>query len=153
MADTDKIYRTREDLLQALIERLNMVMRMTRPRNEGQPPPLSPPHMHIFFSIAMDKEGKSVKELAEISGVTPGAISQFVNNLVKNGMVQREIDPRDRRVVRLKATEQALRHHNRMKREFYASTKRVFDVLSDEDIRQLLNILGKIEVTPDVQEP
>lgn len=153
MAETTHTYKKREDLLQALIERLNTVMRMMRPHHEGHVPPLSPPHMHLFFAIAMSKEGKSVKELAELSGVTPGAISQFVNHLVEHEMVQRETDPNDRRIVRLKTTDKARRQHDRMKREFFAQAKQVFSVLNDDEIIQLLTILKKIEVSLEPREP
>jgi DNA-binding MarR family transcriptional regulator len=136
---------TREDLLQTLVQLMSSIMKHVR--HEGMPaePGLSPPQMHVLFSIAHHQEGISVKGLAEYTGVTPGAITQFVDTLVEKGLVARAGDPNDRRVVRLTLTDLAASQFEKFKTEHLASICRVFDVLTDEDIQQLISILRKIE--------
>jgi DNA-binding MarR family transcriptional regulator len=101
--------------------------------------------MHVLFSIAHRKEGVSVKELAEDAGVTPGAITQFVDTLVEKRLVAREGDPNDRRVVRLKLTDRARNQFEQFRTEQLASMCSVFDVLSDEELRQLISLMTKID--------
>jgi DNA-binding MarR family transcriptional regulator len=108
--------------------------------------------MHLLFSIADSKEGISVKDLAEGASVTPGAITQFVDILVEKGLVAREGDPNDRRVVRLKLTDQAKNQFAKFKTEHLASMCRIFDVLSEEEIKQLLSIFTKIDTSHNKEQ-
>src|SRR4030042_141323 len=138
--------KNREDLLQTLIQRLMSVMRHVRHPGPPPEPTLSPPHMHLLFIIGGSKEeGISVKELAERSSVTPGAITQFIDALVERGLVAREGDPNDRRVVRLKLTELAKSQFEKFRKEHLASMFKIFEVLSDEEIKQLIELFTKID--------
>jgi DNA-binding MarR family transcriptional regulator len=138
---------TREDLLQTVVQLMMSIMRHVRHVGPPVEPVLSPPQMHILFSIAHHKQGLSVKELAESASVTPGAITQFVDTLVEKGLVVRETDPNDRRVVRLKLTGRAKNQFEKFKTEHLASMCRVFDVLSDEEIEQLISLMTKIDTS------
>jgi len=143
----------REDLLQTVTHRMMSVMRHVR--HPGPPPeqPLSPPQLHILFTIAERKEeGISVKELAESSSVTPGAITQFVDALVERGLVAREGDPSDRRVVRLKLTELAKNQFEKFRREHLASMYKIFDVLNDDEIKQLIKLFTKLDTYHEMKE-
>ena len=145
--------RERDDLLQELIERMMAIMRKVRHDAVPSEPLLSMPQLHILFTIAMKKGGVSVSDLAEASGVTPGAVTQFVNALVERDLVARESDPSDRRVVRLCLTPNARRQLQRLRRDHLAAAARVFDVLSLEDIRALNDILARINVPMEKEEP
>jgi DNA-binding MarR family transcriptional regulator len=138
---------TREDLLQTVVQRMMSIMRHVRHVEPPVEPILSPPQMHIVFTIAHHQGGISVSELAEGAGVTPGAITQFVNTLVEKGLVAREGDLNDRRIVRLKLTDQAKNHFEKFKTEHLASMCRVFEVLNDDEIKQLIDILTKIDTS------
>jgi DNA-binding MarR family transcriptional regulator len=144
MADATR--REREDLLQELIERMMSLMRKVRHDTVPSEPLLSPPQLHLLFAIAMKKESVSVSELAELSGVTPGAITQFVNTLVERELVARESDPNDRRIVRLCLTPSARGQMARMRRDYLTAAARTFDELSLEDIRTLNDILSRLNV-------
>jgi DNA-binding MarR family transcriptional regulator len=137
--------KNREELLQTLVQRLMSIMRHVRHSGPPPVPLLSPPQAHLLFIIGHRKEGISVKELAEISSVTPGAITQFTNALVKRGLVEREGDLNDRRVVRLKLTEQARKQMEKVRKEHIAAMSKVFEALTDEEIQQLTALLIKID--------
>lgn len=144
---------SREDLLQTLVQRMMSVMRHVR--HPAPPPgklPLSPPQANILFSIAHNKNGIAVKELADFTGVTSGAITQFVDTLVQKGLVMREGYPADRRVVRLKITRLAKDEFERFRREHLASFSKVFEVLDNEEIEQLLGFMEKIESSLNVKD-
>ena len=135
---------TREDLLQKAIEGIRGVMRQVGHGFMGSEPALSPPQVRLLFVIASRQEGLSVKDLAEKTGVTPGAVTQFVDALVEKGLVSREGDPADRRVVRLKLSESARGHYAKLRSDYLASVTRVFTVLSDDELRQLIGIFEKV---------
>jgi len=144
---------TREDLLHTVVQRIMSIMRHMR--HPGPPLgelPLSPPQANLLFTIAHKNDGVSVKELAEITGVTPGAITQFVDNLVGKGLVTREGDPTDRRIVRLKITRTAEDRFERFREEHLTSFAKIFDVLTDDEIKQLITLMDKVESSHIVKE-
>jgi DNA-binding MarR family transcriptional regulator len=143
--------KTREDLMQTLIQRMMSIMRHVHHSSIPSEPPLSPPQVHLLFSIASKQEGISVKELAERTSVTPGAITQFVDGLVEMGLVMREGDPNDRRIVRLKLTELAKSQFDHFRKDYLTSASRVFDVLSNDEIKQLIALFDKINTSHDVK--
>jgi len=141
--------REREDLLQELIDRLISLMRKVRHDITPSEPVLSQPQLHLLFTIALKKNGVSVSELAELTGVTPGAVTQFVNALVERDLVARESDPNDRRIVRLRVTPTARRQMEKMRREYITAAARTFDELSLDDLRILNEILSRLNVPLD----
>lgn len=143
--------KTREDLMQTLIQRMMSIMRHLHHDSIPSEPPLSPPQVHLLFSIASKQEGISVKELAERTSVTPGAITQFVDGLVEMGLVMREGDLNDRRIVRLKLTELAKSQFEHFRKDYLTSASRVFDVLSNDEIKQLITLFDKINTSHDVK--
>jgi DNA-binding MarR family transcriptional regulator len=143
--------KTREDLMQTLIQRMMSIMRHVHHSSIPSEPPLSPPQVHLLFSIASKQEGISVKELAERTSVTPGAITQFVDGLVEMGLVMREGDPNDRRIVRLKLTELAKSQFEHFRKDYLTSASRVFNVLSNDEIKQLISLFDKIITSHDVK--
>jgi DNA-binding MarR family transcriptional regulator len=143
---------SREDLLQTLVQRMMSVMRHVR---HGGPPEemmLHPAQLHLLFTIGHNKDGISVKDLAEEASVTPGAITQFIDALVERGLVMREGDPVDRRVVRLKLTELAKSQFEKFRADHLASFCRVFEVLTDDEIKQLIAIMAKIDTSHSMKD-
>ena len=138
--------------MQKLIQRMMSIMRHVHHGSiPGKPPSLSPPQAHLLFSIAGRNEGVSVKELAERTSVTPGAITQFVDGLVEMGLVIREGDQNDRRIVRLKLTDLAKNQFEKFRKDYLTSASRVFDVLSNDEIKQLITLFDKINTSHDVK--
>jgi DNA-binding MarR family transcriptional regulator len=145
--------KAREDLLQTLTRRMTSVMRHVRHPGPPPGPLLSPPQLHLLFEIAGRKEeGISVKELAERSSVTPGAITQFVDTLVERGLVAREGDPSDRRIVRLKLTELAKNQFEKFRRVQLASMYKIFDVLDDDEIKQLIKLFTRLDTCHEMKD-
>ena len=145
---------TREELIRALVEKLGLVM---RGMHAGQgfrfgEFAVGLPQVRILFRIASKPEGVSVKELAEVLSVTPGAVTQFIDALVEKGLVRREEDRNDRRLLRIKLTEFAHNNFKEFKTDYFASVSRVFDSLSDEEIQQLIGLLMKASVSPNLKE-
>jgi DNA-binding MarR family transcriptional regulator len=136
---------TREYLLQRTVEQLFSVMRKINRDVSPHKHFLSPPQARLVFIISRFKEeGISVKELAERSAVTPGAITQFVDVLIAKDLVKREADLNDRRIVRLKVTPAAESRLQKLKEEFFTSAARTFGVLQDDELKHLIDLLARV---------
>jgi DNA-binding MarR family transcriptional regulator len=138
---------SRKELLQNLAEKMASVMRRV---HAGQGFKFSafvlrPPQVRILFFIARQNEEVAVRDLAEMLDVTPGAVTQFVDGLVKMDLVRREADARDRRIIRIKLTGLARSKLEEFRNGYLASASRVFDILSDVEIRELVRLLDKVE--------
>ena len=99
----------------------------------------------MLFFIARQNEEVAAKDLAEMLGVTPGAITQCVDGLVDMGLVRREEDVKDRRIMRIKLTELARSKLAEFRKSYLASASQVFDILSDAEIKELVRLLGKVD--------
>jgi DNA-binding MarR family transcriptional regulator len=136
---------TREDLLQKLIEQMFSIMKQVHRDISPPDPLLSPPQARLLFAIAKrNEEGISVKELANKTNVTPGAITQIIDTLVNRDLVRRDEDPNDRRIVRLTLNINAKNQIKKFHKEFFAAISQSFDVLSIEELGQLVYLLSKI---------
>lgn len=145
--------RAREELLQSLSEKLGVVM---RGMHTGQRFPfgefaLGRPQVRILFFVARKKEGASVKYLAEMLDVTPGAVTQFVDALVEKDLVRREEDPDDRRILRIKLTGIAESKFEQFRKDYSTAVSHVFETLSDKEIKQLISLLAKIKIPSGVK--
>jgi DNA-binding MarR family transcriptional regulator len=135
----------REDLLQRTVESLSSIVRQLHRGALLQEFGLSPSQARLAFVIARSGEvGISVTELARMTHVTPGAITQFADALMVKGLLSREEDPDDRRVVRLKLTPAARSHMRAFRHRFLASMAGPFEVLSTDELRQLNDLLAKV---------
>ncbi|MHB8104129.1 MAG: MarR family winged helix-turn-helix transcriptional regulator [Dehalococcoidales bacterium] len=144
--------KNREELLQTLVGHMMSVMKHVRHSSPPTEPMLSPPQVHLLFTIGRSQEGISVKEIAERTSVTPGAITQFIDPLVAQGLVAREGDPNDRRIVRLKLTPQARSHFDKFRQEHMASMYKIFEVLSNDEIKQLVALLAKMDTRHEMKD-
>ena len=68
---------------------------------------LTIPQMRLLWTLR-DEDGQPVGALAEHLGVNPSTITGHVDRLVRQGLVRREEDPDDRRIVRNFLTEDGL---------------------------------------------
>jgi DNA-binding MarR family transcriptional regulator len=139
----------REELLQRFMENMFSLMKQIHRDIAPQEPLLSPPQARLAFIIAKFKdEGISVKDLARIADITPGAITQFADVLVTKNLVTREEDPGDRRIVRLKITPSAKSQMETIRKAFLYAAARTLAVLNIDDLKQINAILGKINLEP-----
>lgn len=143
----DKI---REKLLQSLMEKLGQIMKGTHAINNVPfgDPQLSRPQFIILFFIAPKKSGATVKDLAKFMGVTPGAVTQFIDVLVEKKLVNREESSRDRRTINIKLTNLAKKQFYHFKKEYFKNLSNAFTNLTTAEISQFIRLIEKIK-TPD----
>jgi len=88
---------------------------------------------------------RTAGELAEISLVSTGGVTLRLDRLEKAGLITRERDPQDRRVVHARLTDEGLELTNAVVAEHFANEQRMLAGLTETERRQLARLLGKLE--------
>lgn len=88
----------------------------------------------------MQKQSTLSNEL----GYTPGAMTNIANKLIKEGYAERKYNKDDRRMVLLTITEKGLSVLEEAQQTGQELRRELFDVLSQDEIAQLLSIHEKL---------
>lgn len=83
-------------------------------------------------------------QLAEVTQITPGAVTSATDKLVMEGYAERKGDKEDRRVVYLEITGKGKELVESLSQEQNNVTMKFFQGLPDEDIQHLIRIYSKI---------
>jgi len=137
----------REKLLKNLIENFTQIF---RGMHKEQKFPfgglvLTRQQMMIMLFVNEKKENASVKEIVEFLQVTPGAVTQFVDGLVKNGLVERVESNMDRRSINIRLTQMAKEQFCYFKKNCINKMTRSFDGLNIKELEQFVALTEKIK--------
>lgn len=101
--------------------------------------------LQIHALVLIDAHpGLTMKELAEYLRVASPSATSFVGRLVKLGWVERERDDENRKLVRLRVTTEGKRVLREKKSKRVAAIKRILQLLSPQELRDLAAILEKL---------
>lgn len=101
---------------------------------------LSMAQCHALVEIG--RAGKiSLVELAKLINLDNSTMSRTVNNLVNNGMAERELDPSDRRYITIKLTHDGLSHFNEIESNMGEYFMKIYAAIPAEDRAQVLESL------------
>lgn len=104
------------------------------------PIPLSGARLRLLMEV-WKAEHIRMNELAAVMDLKPRTITDFVNALEENGLIQRTVDPTDRRATILSLTDMA-KPHIRMIRSISAEiSEKLMAKLTVEQRRQLREML------------
>ena len=132
----------RQQLFQDLVENfMGMYKGILRQHTSAEVLPYG--QKAALFTVAKH-ETLNVKELACILCVTSGAVTQHVEALVQAGLVVREADPDDRRIVTLKLTEAGKKLISKLKQQRLKMMEELFVDVGDAEIAAFVNIAGRI---------
>lgn len=81
---------------------------LRRLRRQDDASGVTAPHLSAL-SVLVFGGARTLGELAAAEQVRPPSMTRIVQNLEREGLVEREADPDDRRAVRLRATEEGRR--------------------------------------------
>lgn len=98
-------------------------------------------------------QGLKVSELSRFLGIMPPTVTQLVNSLEAKNMVLREADPSDRRVVRIKLTEQGKVITRKAKNHMDASLNKLANYLGEADSNLLADLLQKVHTFVEDNPP
>jgi len=102
--------------------------------------------------IIHDNENCTMRMLAKESLIAPPAATRIVNDLIKKKLVRREIDPTDRRLVRLKITPHASEIFTRIHIEAVEILTHVLEKLSDKEQDALIfGLEGFVRAVFDIE--
>jgi DNA-binding MarR family transcriptional regulator len=138
----------REKLLKNLIENFTQIF---RDMHKEQKFPfgdlvLTRQQMMIMFFINEKKGVVSAKEIAESLRVTAGAITQFIDGLVKNGLVERVESNMDKRSMDIKLTKMAKEKFDHFKKDYMDKINQAFNGLNNKELEQFIELTEKIKM-------
>jgi DNA-binding MarR family transcriptional regulator len=94
--------------------------------------------VRVLFLLRREA-GASAGSLAEALNVTPSTLTRIVDRLVSNGLVRREADEEDRRLVRHRLSDKGARAVEELERGGRARLNRVMDKLSAAQLERLVS--------------
>ncbi|MGN7762180.1 MarR family winged helix-turn-helix transcriptional regulator [Paenibacillus sp. 22594] len=104
--------------------------------------------MTLLISIAKRSHegavGLKVSEISRFMGLTPPTVTQLINSLEAKHMVERMPDATDRRVVRIKLTEQGELITRRAKDHMNQTLNHLVEYLGEDESNQLAELLMKV---------
>lgn len=107
--------------------------------------------LRVLFLLRAD-DGASAGTLAEGLKVTPSTLTRIVDRLVRQGLVRRETDGDDRRLVRHYLTPSGVRTVEELARRGRARMNEVLDRLSPEQLERVVLALEDLSVALEAQE-
>lgn len=107
-----------------------------------------PSEMKLLFYIKRGmknhKEGFTVSELSSALEVTSPTVTQLINSVEAGGLVERSMDPSDRRVVRVKLTAEGAELTHKAIESFFGRFYELYEHLGEEQSEQLAELLEKV---------
>jgi len=98
----------------------------------------------ILRHLRMHQRGPKVSELGSLLRVRTPSVTQMINGLEARGLVEREPDPEDRRVVRVRLTDEGLRVTRGAEGSMRKEMEGLIERLGEERTRLLVELLGEV---------
>jgi DNA-binding MarR family transcriptional regulator len=121
----------KSELIQEIIEGLAKCQRpsINSIKSSMQKVGLSHAQISMLYMISYH-QASSVNQIAEFSGITKSAVSQFIDTLVQKDLVSRRPSPTDRRVVHLDLTTSGTKTLNMLTKYKLAGLRTALDNLN-----------------------
>src|SRR5213080_1638925 len=107
-----------------------------------------PSEIRVLFcikkSVKPDTPEIKVSEISKMLHVTSPTITQLLKGLEAHGLIERHIDPTDRRAVGITLTEKGEKVTQQAAEAFAASLHGLIEYLGEEESNQLAELLTKV---------
>lgn len=145
--EVDHVNRQDKTEADELLETLHAVMHRLRARHhqalrEGEQE-LTPLETRVLGFFARHP-GATQRELAEHSGRDKGQLARLLQGLRERGWLDAEADPDDRRVTRLRLSEQARRRHQAVMRERRRLAESALAGFGERERAELMALLQRL---------
>ena len=107
--------------------------------------------LRVLFLLRTE-DGASAGAMAESLKVTPSTLTRIVDRLVRQGLIQRETDDGDRRLVRHSLSDSGASTVEELERSGRARMNEVIDRLSASQLERLVAALEDLTAALDAQE-
>lgn len=131
------------DLFQRLMRRLRRAQ-----AERLAPLGLTPAQERALRTITRSEEPLRMTELADQLGIVPRSVTTVVDALEQAGLVRREIDPHNRRAIRLHLTDRGLAVRDDMREARRRAAEDLFAPLTAGDREALGELLGQLDQEP-----
>jgi DNA-binding MarR family transcriptional regulator len=131
------------DLFQRLMRRLRRAQ-----AERLAPLGLTPAQERALRTITRSEEPLRMTELADQLGIVPRSVTTVVDALEQAGLVRREIDPHNRRAIRLHLTGRGLAVRDDMREARRRAAEDLFAPLTAGDREALGELLGQLDQEP-----
>ena len=98
---------------------------------------------HVLFFLEKKPEA-TLSEIAEYACASSSSTTQLIERLSKAGLVSREVDKKDRRIMRHVLTKKGLTKIAQIKTEKQSQAKKIFSKLNEKDLKTLVTIIEKL---------
>ena len=140
--DNDGCSEERVALTQRVLDAQSRMFRSGRLGREWLEVDLTMPQLKVLFILYADG-GASMGQLAGTLGVVLSTVTGIIDRLVEHGMVQRQENPQDRRLVICQLTPRAI---DTVERLHQAGRLHLGSVLGDLSLAELRTVAAGIEV-------
>lgn len=97
----------------------------------------------ILRYLAHNPQAKA-SDIAKVSGLSPGAVTQVCDELVRLSLVERTRSSDDRRVVFITITPQGLARFEEVQKLRSQRMREIFTALGPEDASEFVRIIGRV---------
>jgi DNA-binding MarR family transcriptional regulator len=132
------------------VQLADLLQRLTRRLRRAQaerlaPLGLTPAQERALRIITRSPEPPRMTELADHLGIVPRSVTTVIDALEVAGLVRREIDPRNRRAIRLHLTERGRAVRDDMREARRRAAEDLFAPLTADDRKALTELLSLID--------
>jgi len=105
--------------------------------------PISRQQVELLFVVSQ-YGSPNVKEIADSLGITSGAVSQLIEHLVEEGMLERGNSSDDRRIVQVRFTRHGAKIFKHFQAHRVAKMTDFLSALDDQELAQFTGLLDKM---------
>jgi DNA-binding MarR family transcriptional regulator len=102
--------------------------------------------------ITRSEEPPRMTELADHLGIVPRSVTTVIDALEEAGLVRREVDPHNRRAIRLHLTDRGVSVRDDMREARRGAAEDLFAPLSAEDRQALGRLLSQLDPEPPPED-
>ncbi len=107
--------------------------------------PLTPLQVKALMFL-YNLESIKMTDFAKAMNLKTSGATQLVNNLVELGKVQRDFDPKDRRVIVIELTSSSRQSMMKIIKKRDETLTKIYEKLNQKELESLLNITQKISL-------
>src|SRR5258708_789203 len=135
-----------EDPVQLADQLQGLIRRLRRAQAERLAPlGLTPAQERALRLITRGDEPPRMTELADRLGIVPRSLTTVIDALEEAGLVRREIDPRNRRAILLRLTDQGATVRDGLREARRRAAEDLFAPLSADDRKTLAGLLTRLD--------
>jgi DNA-binding MarR family transcriptional regulator len=128
----------------------DLVHRLTRRLRRAQaerlaPLGLTPAQERAMRMIARSEEPLRMTEIADRLGIVPRSLTTVIDALEEDGLVRREVDPRNRRAILLHLTDRGTAVRDELREARRRAAEDLFAPLGDADREALGGLLTRLD--------